>query len=346
MKRYSGVSLIELMVAVLLGLVLIAGIGHLFLSSNRTYLQQNELSRIQENARFAMNLLARDIRMAGYTGCPQPTNLANTLYTTTDSREWMTHFDKGIMGISQINKSRIDSAAISEAIVIHKLDAEEGQVVSSHNLSSAQLSVAGSDYDEGDLLALVEQRCDQVSLFRAANGSSGSSLFHVAGLSGSLYNCTSSLKGNYNCMNGVSDNSPYSHKNSVVMPVSSLAYYLRKSDGVPNLYRKYAGEYTSGTARYAESLIEGIEGLSFLYGYDTDGDRTPDQYRTADSIGLFSADWKNVVSVRMELLARSFSEIAEVVQPYFFAGQRITPTDKYLRRSFVMTVELRNRVQQ
>ncbi|MET4819199.1 PilW family protein [Endozoicomonas lisbonensis] len=94
-----------------------------------------------------------------------------------------------------------------------------------------------------------------------------------------------------------------------------------------------------------ESLLEGIEGLSFLYGYDSDGNRTPDQYRTADSIGLFSNNWTNVVSVRLELLVRSLSEVAEEPQTYFFAGTQITPADHYIRRNFVMTIELRNRVQ-
>ena len=345
MKRFAGVSLIELMVAMLLGLFLIAGIGHLFLSSNRTYMLQDELSRIQENARFAMDLLARDIRMAGYTGCPQETSLANALYTTTSEREWMAHFDKGIEGISTENKNRIDSSALSEAIIIHKLDAEEGKLVNSHNQTTAELNVADHGYDQGDVLALVQQRCDQVSIFRAADGTSGSTVSHAGGTSGSLYNCTSHLKGNYNCMDSAANAEPYSHKNSMLFPVTSLAYYLRTNNGQPNLYRKFIGEYASGNARYAESLLEGIEGLSFLYGYDSDGNRTPDQYRTADSIGLFSNDWKNVVSVRMELLARSMSEIADEPQAYFFAGHRITPTDNFIRRNFVMTVELRNRVQ-
>ncbi|UYM15312.1 PilW family protein [Endozoicomonas euniceicola] len=345
MRQYAGVSLVELLVAMLLGLFLIAGIGHLFLSASRTYMLQDELSRIQENARFAMDLLARDIRMAGYTGCPGETPLANVVYTTTDNREWMTHFDKGILGLSTANKSRIDSSAISEAIVIHKIDAEQGQPVNSHTSSSALLNVTSHGFDQGDILALVSPGCDQVSVFKAADGTTGSSVSHAAGLSGTLYNCTSQLKGHFNCMDSAASAEPYSHNQSILFPVTSVAYYLRTNNGQPNLYRKMAGEYTSGNARNAEPLLEGIEGLSFLYGYDSDGNRTPDQYRTADSIGLFSNDWTNVVSVRVELLVRSLTEVAENPQPYFFAGARITPTDHYIRRNFVMTVELRNRVQ-
>lgn len=345
MKRFAGVSLVELMVAMLLGLFLIAGTGHLFLSANRTYMLQDELSRIQENARFAMDMLARDIRMAGYTSCPGEAPLANTLYTTTDEREWMAHFEKGILGIPLADKSRLDNNATSEAIVIHKLDVEEGQTVNSHNRITAALNVPDHGYDEGDLLALAQPSCEQVSVFRATDGSSGSTISHAAGASGTLYNCSPLLGGRFNCMDGAASASSYSHKNSLLFPVTSVAYYLRDNNGQPNLYRKFAGEYTSGAARYAEPLLEGIEGLSFFYGIDADGNRTPDQYRTAQAIGLFSDNWRNVVSVRLELLARSLTEVAEEPQPYFFAGNSIVPDDNFIRRNFVMTIELRNRVQ-
>ncbi|MGI9277492.1 MAG: PilW family protein [Endozoicomonas sp.] len=346
-KGETGYSLVELMIALVLGLVLLGGVGHLFLSSNRTYMLQDELSRIQENARFALELLSRDIRMSGYTGCPSHTSLANTLYTTTSSREWMTHFDKGVLGIPVSSKSRIDSSAISEAIVVHRVDSEDGLPVSSHTVSQARATFTESHgHDEGDLLALVRENCEQVSVFRAGLGTTGSSVFHLAGTGGTLYNCTSQLQGDFNCMSSSSGASNYSHEHSQLVPLSSVAYYLRTSNGIPNLYRKYAGEYQSGNAVHAESLVEGIEGLSFLYGYDSDGDGVANQYRTAAEIGLFSNDWRNVTSVRLELLARSEQEVADQPQSYFFSGTRITPADRYLRRTFLMTIELRNRGQQ
>ena len=344
MKSVAGVSMIELMVALLLGLFLIAGIGHLFISANRTYLLQNEQSRIQENARIAMDLLSRDIRMAGFTGCPRETALANALHTTTSNREWMTHFDKGILGISWANRDRVDDSALSDAIIIHKVDAEQPLTVNSHSQTTSVI-YATNDYEQGDVLALVDQGCQQVSVFKATSGTSGSAVSHAASATGSLDNCTSYLKGDFNCMDSADTADVFSHSRSTLFPVTSLAYYLRESNGLPNLYRKETGEYASGRARNAESLIEGIENLSFLYGVDLNGDRTPDQYQTADSIGLFSDAWQNVVSVRLELLARSLTEVSEEPQDYFFAGNQFTPVDRYLRRNFVMTVELRNRVQ-
>ncbi|WP_422132949.1 PilW family protein [Endozoicomonas sp. ALD040] len=345
--KQAGLSLVEMMVALLLGLILIAGIGHLFLSANRTYMLQDELSRIQENARFAIDLIARDIRMAGSTGCPPSSDLANALFTSTDDRIWMAHFDKGILGVPQANNSRVDSNAISESVVIHKVDQESALSVISHNTGTARMTLsAPHSFNSGDLLVAVRSDCQGVSVFRAGANTSGSMVSHESASSGNLYNCTSQLGGSYNCLTSAADAKAESHTGSQVFPLSSVVYYLRDSNGVPNLYRRFAGETSSGAINSAEALLEGVEGLSLLYGYDSDDDGIANQYRTASEIGLFSLDWQNVTSVRMEMLFRSFQEVTDTPQSYFFAGNRITPSDNFLRRSFVITMELRNRIPQ
>ena len=63
-----GFSLVELMVAMTIGLFLVAVIGVLFVNSRATYLAQDANSRVQENSRFAVELLARQIRAAGDPG--------------------------------------------------------------------------------------------------------------------------------------------------------------------------------------------------------------------------------------------------------------------------------------
>ncbi|HUK06202.1 MAG TPA: PilW family protein, partial [Burkholderiales bacterium] len=67
-RRQSGLSLIELMIAMTLGMILALAIGQIFLSSRFTSTSTNENARMQENARFALGLLERELRMAGYLG--------------------------------------------------------------------------------------------------------------------------------------------------------------------------------------------------------------------------------------------------------------------------------------
>jgi type IV pilus assembly protein PilW len=69
-KIQAGVGLVEIMIALVIGLVLIAGASKIFLDGKQTYRLQDAQSRLQENARFALELLTNDIRMAGSAVAP------------------------------------------------------------------------------------------------------------------------------------------------------------------------------------------------------------------------------------------------------------------------------------
>jgi type IV pilus assembly protein PilW len=63
-----GVSLIELMIAMLIGLLLLGGLIQIYLSGKQSYNAQEQLARIQEGGRFGMDLITRDLRRSGYWG--------------------------------------------------------------------------------------------------------------------------------------------------------------------------------------------------------------------------------------------------------------------------------------
>ncbi len=65
-RRQSGLTLVELLVALVMCLFLVGGILVMHLSSRATFLDTGQLSRIQENVRFASDYLIRDIRNAGF----------------------------------------------------------------------------------------------------------------------------------------------------------------------------------------------------------------------------------------------------------------------------------------
>jgi|GEM_PF-3662482 len=340
-----GFSLVELMIALVLGLVLFAGVGHLVLASSRSWALQDELRRLRENGRLALDILGQSISTAGYTGCPAQANLANALHSETDNRQWMVHFDKGILGIpaGSAVRQQLDSNADSEAIVTHRIDRDQTMTVASHDTAAATLTTTVShDYDQGDLLALTTADCSQLSVFSAGGGTSSSSVTHPAG-NGTLANCTSQLQGRFNCHTSALDAGAIQYSGSTLAPVESYAFYLRESNNVPTLYRKLAGEYRSGNSISAEALIEGIEYLSARYGVDSDGDGVVNQYLGVSELSPYSNQWQSVVSVRIELVARSFSEVAPQPQAYFFVGQTVVPDDLYVRRSFIRTIKLRNR---
>ncbi|MDP0561292.1 MAG: PilW family protein [Candidatus Endonucleobacter sp. (ex Gigantidas childressi)] len=345
-RSHSGFSLVELLIALLLGMILITGMGQLFVSANKTYVLQDELVRIQENARVTLELLTRDVRMAAYTGCPSWVQLGNALFSEDQSRLWMTHFDKGILGIPAgvSVKESVDKHAISEALVVHKVNWEGGVSVVSQNTDSMFVTLqTRHNFNQGDLLALVSQDCKQISIFIAGSNTSGSEVYYAAIPSGSLYNCTHLQQGSFNCMESQRGEKLFDHSKSQLVPVSSVAYYIRNSNGIPTLYMKRGGEDIFGRKLAAEALVEGVEALRVFYGYDADNDGIVNQYRLSSDMPIYGDEWKSIISVKVEILIRSYRDVSPQPETYFFAGSDIIANDKYIRRAFMTTIELRNR---
>ncbi|MGD8940279.1 MAG: prepilin-type N-terminal cleavage/methylation domain-containing protein, partial [Gammaproteobacteria bacterium] len=72
LKKQSGMTLIEIMIALTLGLVLTGGVIQLFLTSKQTFRMNQAMSAVQESGRFALDNISRDLRMAGFQGCADP----------------------------------------------------------------------------------------------------------------------------------------------------------------------------------------------------------------------------------------------------------------------------------
>ena len=124
-----------------------------------------------------------------------------------------------------------------------------------------------------------------------------------------------------------------------IVRIGTFAYYIRDNvdTGLPVLMRFNRGPDLE--------LVEGVEDMQVSYGEDTDGDRTADVYRDADSV----FDWSAVVSARIHLLLRSKdNNLTNAPMDYVFngatvAGSSLPASDRYLRREFTATVTVRNR---
>ena len=95
----TGMTLIEIMIALLIGAFLLGGVLQIFSGSQQTYRMQENLSRLQENGRFALDFLAHDIRMAGYWGCLSP-NSPNIDIAGADNNVGVANIDDGTDSIT------------------------------------------------------------------------------------------------------------------------------------------------------------------------------------------------------------------------------------------------------
>lgn len=84
-RRAAGISLVELMVSIVVGLLLLAGAVQILASSRKNAEATDYSARLQENARFALHFLSYDLRMAGYFGCSDElANFSASVLSGTD----------------------------------------------------------------------------------------------------------------------------------------------------------------------------------------------------------------------------------------------------------------------
>ncbi len=342
-----GFTLVELLLAMVVGLVVTAGLTQVFTGARQSYRLQEELSRLQENGRFALDILSRDIRMAGFTGCAsQADNLANVLNGGTgrwyhDLSNPMLGFEGGVSVFPGEFSASVRGN--TDAIVVLLADPTSRVNVSTHATATATFDLGQlHDFQQGDIL--VASDCRQSTLFQMTNVNDNATVqtvLHAQDNALTPGNCTGLAGSPMDCGPPLAETRYQFNSDAFVARLLAHAYYVgEKTVGsvtvpVLNRYRLTA----SGLVQ--DELLEGIEELQILYGEDTDNDGTANRYLPAASVGL---DMNRVVSVRVSLLLRTRGDgLATQPTAYAFNGQQVTPTDRRLRRVFTSTIALRNR---
>ncbi len=324
-----GLSLIELMVAMALGLLLMTGVVSVFISAKQSYTHQDATSQIQENARFALEMMTREMRMVGYGGCSDSVSVANTL----DSYSGLaTDYSLGLRGYegdatNSTFPANLKSKALpnTDAIIIHTVNTNSELTVTGHQPASAKVSLATSHSIQiGDVLLLVDANCSNIAIFTYTgpnnNGNGATHVVHNTGnvTNHSHKNCTKALKGNFDCDDLSGSQSVAYSKGSSLFSVDSFAYYVGVSSLDPSINSLYRLDMDNNR----EEVVEGIDDLELYYGVATGSNI---QYRKAGAITL--AQWPDVKSVRIVLTSNSLTKIQ---------GQPLSKT-------FTTTVKIRNR---
>lgn len=355
-RKCAGFGLVELLVAMAIGLFLVGGVISLYVTSSADRRVTEGLSRIQESGRFANEFLSRDIRMAGFSACLNA-RVANVLETVTGADAYAYDFSKMVYGyeggVSSFPTS-ITANADTDAIVIKRGDDSGNYFVKDHtpaNAASLQL-VEDHDLKKGEILMIADCNRGQIGIFQQSNANltnSVSVIDHNSGV-GTPGNCTKALWGNGTCADTPSPFTYVSYEsNARIMRMISNAYYIDdNAAGVPSLFRK--GLSNTGAVGAAEELVEGVEDMQIEYGVDTDTpqDGVANQYVKASVVTNTQWNDGRVASVRLRLLLRSVEESATTPQQYSFNGKvfdgvaNALPTDRFMRREFSATVKIRN----
>jgi len=346
LRKQQGMTLIEIMISLLIGVFLIGGVLQIFINTRQTYRMQENLSRMQENGRFAMNFLTKDIRMAGFYGCLNDlTAIENELKDQSNDAWNITTPLTGYDNVAGAFSIFANVVLNTDVILIRRLSDSSSPLISPFS-DSAQMFVDSSfnsdcptasanTCHEGEILMVTD--CLQGTLFQATNtiaigGGSGINVVHSAN---NTFTPGNSPPATFTKSYGAG---------SEIAKLNSFGYYIRlNAGGQPSLYRSRVNVTASKTNAFlAEELIEGIENMQILYGEDTDADGSPNYYVPAGTAGL---NRDQVVSIRISLLVRSMDDnLTLVPRAYTYNGATTTPTDRRLRRVFSSTIAVRNRL--
>ncbi|WNO59995.1 PilW family protein [Rheinheimera sp. MMS21-TC3] len=103
-KKRLGFTLVELMIAMVLGLVLLGGVLGIFLSNQTTNRVNNELASLQSSARLAFQLMSQDIKSAGFSGCNNSSRVVSIITGAPAWSQWqggLEGFAAGTNGLSE-----------------------------------------------------------------------------------------------------------------------------------------------------------------------------------------------------------------------------------------------------
>lgn len=331
-----GFSIVELMVATAVGLALMAGVTHVYVGSKSTYRVQEGLSRVQENGRFALELLGRKIRMAGYQGCANPKLVAPSNLILNPPPEAVFDLSTVVTGYDNVAAGNSFGSAGAKAgtdvIEIKGASASSMQLVGNMAADNANLQFDGNPENlvAGDYLFISD--CETADIFQATNVSTGS---------GDKITISHSSSGN--TTNRLSK--PYLENAFTLKQEFSILYIMdtgRTNQAGAPIYSLYETDI-KGVER---EFISNVDDMQLTYGVDTSPspDSTAEVYRDGAAITA-AGNWDRVVSVRLALLLSTPENVAPAPQAYTdLSGTLVAnPGDRRLRRRFVETVTIRSR---
>lgn len=323
-----GFTLVELMVSLTLGLLLVAGLGWVFLNSSRSNTELGKMNQQMENGRFAIYVLKDELQHAGFwgelTSLPPPVGLVDPC---KDPTAW--NIDDMTSVLSLPVQGYADGAGLPSTcdtllsnrkagtdvlVVRHVATCVPGTTDCRDGAMALQVSLCATDANQW----VMNEPTDDDFTLRQPDPM-GRPCTHA---------------------DYVSTLAP---KRRVIANTYFIRDYANTpGDGIPTLMVfKSVLEDNDGHDRLLP-LVEGIDQFRVEYGIDSAGDDgVPDSYVTAPS----ATDWPNVVAVRLYVVARNLETTPGYsdTKTYPMPGGSVGPfNDAYKRHAYQVTVRLNN----
>lgn len=297
-QKQKGFSLVEMMIATVLGLiVLLAAVGS-FLASQKVSGVAQALSRNQESSRLAFELMAKDLRIAGANPCSasqDPVNVLNSGLTNA----WWLQWNQGIRGwngnttVPGLTAGAGEGQRLASSPVLDVYTADDRLLPLGGQMSAANAGIpmaAGHGYTTGDLAVV----CDTTIAFVfQVTGTTNTVVQHIAS-AGAPGNCSSVFNASTPCTN-INDGHRFGW-DAMLGRVAAYRWYLGPNEaGTTSLWRARMTNATTGATPSVvnrQEIARGIESMNIEYLQ-----RGATDYVAAGSV----TDWTSVTSVRVSL---------------------------------------------
>jgi type IV pilus assembly protein PilW len=360
--KQQGFSLIEIMIALVIGIVLLGGAVNIFISNNSVYRLESELSRMQESGRFLIEVMSKEIRMSGFSGCSSRGALdINVLASTPPPVAFAS--DISVNGFNDDGTNTWNPVLNGNAIVpLYDIggDATKDLVSGTDVINiqradscSASLTTRTTTGDGATFIVNESNQCDfeasNVVIVTDCTNADVFALHSVPSSTGGKETLTHSTTLNA----GVFSTGLYD-PDSQIFKMRSNTFFVATGTATDksgtrkmSLYQATWNPSDTNILLTAADfsimeLADGVEDLQILYGEDTGGgNEYADAYVSANNV----ADWANIRSVRVNLLLRSEDNITTQSRAFTFMGANAnTGNDNRLRMVFSTTITLRNRL--
>jgi len=327
-SRQAGLSLVELMVALTISLLVLTALSAIFISSSRSRNEMQKSTQQQESGRYAAELLADNLKMAGYlaefdaTPLTTPATLPDPCATSIANL--LTAMPLHVQGVN-------DATDIPSCLS----DVKDGtDIVVIRRASTCVAGVAGCP-------AFVDGEPYFQASLCTPNDGSGAELAHAIS--------TDADYATYHFALSTSASDFTRRKTScVATDIAAIQRYFvqiyfiannnESGDGIPTLKRAELG----AGAFSIVPLVDGIEDMQIQYGVDTDGDGVPNSYTSAPAD---TAAWRNAMSASVHLLARNSTSTQGYTDSrvYTLGDKEVSaPNDGYKRHVYSTTAQFVN----
>lgn len=345
--RQRGISLVELMIAMLLGLIVLLAVTQIFVGNRQTFALTEASSEVQESGRIALQLLSRAVRNADYWGCLEGSDAVDSILTIS-SADSPYRFERGVTAVQNnaAGSSMIeDSAVLSLAGFNSSSTATLADSQESGHLNGADGVDFTGVFENGQIL--VATNCEFADIFQVSKVEEKKLTY-----SASATMTPGNNRGNL-------ENAESNYRNGRVQRVTGERYFVRLlDDGRPALMYQRLNTSNSSAGEYlpAQELVTGIERMAIQLGIDSNGDGDIDSWEDLRDSSLSNAEEHadQALGMRVSLLVSSRTDrVTESPVTYCFPAwgdcveggdDREAADDRRIYRVYSSSMGIRNRL--